>query len=407
MVRKLAVFPRKIKLEILNPNVALTMLFSFQGALSLGIAWGWWPKLPLVLLLAILLTFVLLKALFELKRLPRLSLGEVVFYGLLTWVSFIQLVSYLDVGSSYPEEYQRTLGTTLVGAWAAAVAGYSLANLSLRYKLTVWVAQALTVWVGSYLGWKHLGQVFFLFYDPDNAHLTDFKTNYLLVGDMLAIASVIVLGELISLHKRGFSPLGFYWLSLWTLFLAFSRSSLVFGGTALTLFWLLGAWRLFRFLLAALIGIVSLAYLSLASGMQAVLVERVAVASGRIVALVEGTDASYSERLELLRGASEYLGRHWVLGKFLYEVTDGPGLGSYVHNWISFWLQFGVGPFALSIALIMYLFTKAVRAKADVEIALLVFAVLSLIFARAYVWIYYWFIMAYVLASLRRRKHRG
>jgi len=100
--------PRKIKLEILNPNVVLTILFPFQGSLSLGITWGWWPKLPLVLILTILLALALLKALFELKQLPRLSLGEVAFYGLLMWVSLTQAISYLLVFAVLSLIFART-----------------------------------------------------------------------------------------------------------------------------------------------------------------------------------------------------------------------------------------------------------------------------------------------------------
>ncbi len=400
--------------KLITPNSLVTLAFLSQTFLSFLIAWGWLPRLPLSLVfLALLFVSFLVSAFHVLRKIPQLSsqilqVDRLFLWLLLLWVTAIQVFYYFELASVYPEDYMRLFGTAGIGAWSAAVAGSFMAGASFAYKLSAWIIQLFTILLGVFMAWQVTGQLYFLYYNPTllASDPDSFKANYLLIGDMLAVTSIIFLGSFL---KRGWTVggLAIYIFSLGALFVSFSRGSLFFGGISLSLLWLFGTRRLLHFLTAIGVSAVGVGFIFASLEAQSSLLAQMEVATGRVASLLEGEDASFNERKELLSESLDYLSRYWLLGKFMYEVTDGPGLGLYVHNWLSFWLEYGVGPFILSLALFFYLLIRSWRRRADVEVSLLIFALLAVAFARAYVWVHFWFILAYVIYSLDRLPEKG
>lgn len=115
-------------------------------------------------------------------------------------------------------------------------------------------------------------------------------------------------------------------------------------------------------------------------------------------------------RLELLRQGFHLLEQHWLLGYFMGEVMEA-GKGAYIHNWLSFWLAYGIGPFVLSIWLLLSLVVKSWCQRKGASLALigfnlLVFALLAISLFRSYIWPYFWFSLSFAGASLLPSQRR-
>lgn len=131
----------------------------------------------------------------------------------------------------------------------------------------------------------------------------------------------------------------------------------------------------------------------------------------RISALFSGSDPSVQGRLELLGQGLHLLERHWLLGYFMNEVVE-IGKGAYIHNWLSFWLAYGIGPFLLAAWLILSLMARSWRQREKSHMALLTFCLLTfvlleIILARSYIWPYFCFGLGFAVTILSdNRKER-
>lgn len=381
----------------------LHVLFWAQAFVGLAVAADWAPRIPLVIIFTVLVILSAftggLLTLASGKTL-RFDTQEVISVSLLLWVSCIQLLSYFDAGLLVPDYYIQTIGTTLVGSWAAFLAGRHLARASLVVKGLTWLIPLFTLGVGVTLGYLYYGQLFFAFLTPEG----DQKANYLILGDSLAVSSIILMGELLKTKRKNFPMLFSAWsVSMIALFLSFSRTSFVFGALSLTLLWFRNFTQALAFALFASLLVIGIAWISLIDTNANALLSHFQIASSRITALVTGEDASLQERLILAKHTWDYLAKFWLLGRFLYEVTDGEGAGMYVHNWLSFWISYGLGPFLVSLTLYALLFRNALKRRDITGVGLLLFAALAMAFSRSHVWPFFWFIVAYMSTPINRR----
>jgi len=113
-------------------------------------------------------------------------------------------------------------------------------------------------------------------------------------------------------------------------------------------------------------------------------------------------DRSVITRSYLLKEGLSGIERKWFIGDYLGQLRYG-NLGSYIHNYLSLWRQFGLIPFVCFCFLLLYSTTKAWKIyfklkKENVispEIFFLItggaFCLIEILFARSYTSPYIWF----------------
>jgi len=126
----------------------------------------------------------------------------------------------------------------------------------------------------------------------------------------------------------------------------------------------------------------------------------------------------YMQRMHWLKFGLRELEKHWVIGQYMSDVLRGTP-GSYIHNWLSFWDFFGLGPFLLSIFImifVMYKTTVLFIHDTDSAIKEFIFmcsilTIMSVIVGRSYGYLYIWlalstFPMIHDRVSSQRRSIR-
>ncbi|MEO0258419.1 MAG: hypothetical protein ABIM32_03165 [candidate division WOR-3 bacterium] len=110
-----------------------------------------------------------------------------------------------------------------------------------------------------------------------------------------------------------------------------------------------------------------------------------------------GVDESARLRQWQLKQIPEFLRSDFILtGKFMYEVEEGLGQGSYVHNLLSIWMSYGLIPFIFFLAWALWIMldkiiTFSVEETDPLRFAIILYGFLSILIARAYTWPFFWF----------------
>jgi hypothetical protein len=111
-------------------------------------------------------------------------------------------------------------------------------------------------------------------------------------------------------------------------------------------------------------------------------------------------DGSYLLRKELLDKGLLELKETWLFGRYMSEVVEERP-GTYIHNWLSFLSAFGIGPFLLSVFLIVSASYRIARqflkdSKSPINELLFIWSIyiiMIIVFARSYDYYYIWFIL--------------
>ena len=116
--------------------------------------------------------------------------------------------------------------------------------------------------------------------------------------------------------------------------------------------------------------------------------------------LVGVSDASQNMRQEHLSEGIEDLSNNWLLGSFMGDVQDNFGKsGKYIHNYLSFWRQFGLVPFIgffiilvikVSSISIIWLRDKKNDPVKQFLFCFTIFSLIEILIARSYICPYIW-----------------
>ena len=121
--------------------------------------------------------------------------------------------------------------------------------------------------------------------------------------------------------------------------------------------------------------------------------------------ILKKEDSSWNSRKELLSEGIKMIRKNWVWGDYAGQVRVTGSLGSYIHNYLSLWRQFGVFPFLAFLLLNLYCMSNCYRIYKyrskkkitdDIYITGLFFCCLyffllgEVVFSRAYVSPYIW-----------------
>ncbi|MGB9521151.1 MAG: O-antigen ligase family protein [Anaerolineales bacterium] len=405
----------RLRVAYLMYMITLLIFYLATPAFSYLIFWEELPQLQLSAIHGLFLAFAFgLRFLLLLTgqmpvRNGYLALG----YLLLVWISVLQIIWFPTISTQVGlEVFASTIAFTFINAWLVWLGGEALAYLIRQRRRLTWIA-LFVVYLGLVFvildgirrGFAFYGKPFFAFQNPVSLEVY----NYLALADSLAIVGLLLLG----ISNRTFI---LYAVTLLLLLFAYSRTSfLLFLCVGLLLLSLRFRRRWKPQFILALLGIAIIALLAFIAYLVLVeagvrILESIDLVLERMSILFTGSDPSMQSRLELLRQGLRLLEQHWLLGYFMGETVEA-GKGAYIHNWLSFWLAYGIGPFVLSIWLLLSLIVKNWCQRKRNPLALigfnlLVFVLLAVSFSRSYIWPYFWFGLSFGgagLLSCRRR----
>ncbi|MCX8062832.1 MAG: O-antigen ligase family protein [Anaerolineales bacterium] len=340
----------------------------------------------------------------QLRFLNRESLFSFI---LLVWVSILQLLWYPIVSAWIdPSDVLSTLALTFVIPWLLWLGGESLAYLLHRESFTkiivvVYLSLSCAVIYGIWQGYNLYGLLIMAL----QKQLTgEFYNSYIPLADSLAIVGLLLMGT--RRCNNVYVRLGVYITTAVLLIFTFSRAAfLTFVGVGLAFLWVSVQFRQKRQILGFILGAgIIILMLSLIMTdiprKTMVYLEGVQYLIGRVRSLLAGTDNSFQLRSEFLTRGMESLKRHWLLGAFMNEAIEGEGKGTYIHNWLSFWISYGIGPFLLSLWCLVRLLIKSWKARRNsclshLAFGLVLFCFVAVVAARSYIWPYIWFALGF------------
>ena len=300
-------------------------------------------------------------------------------FWLLLMISLIQLVSF-PWASDYSHQgtrlYLTTISKTLIEYWLFWFVGINIKQIIDNKKFWkmmsyLWLMLAVMILHNSFSN-----DIFGIILDGTGI--------YLMLADSFAIFSIFLLCLSNDIRKQTIIIL----ISIVCLFALFSRASLYCFVIMAFLFLYKQNKKIF---FAVLLSFFTFVYFSASSGI---------VEDRMLRLLVGGADASYTMRAEDLNRGLSSLSDNWILGSFMGDVESNFGnSGEYIHNYLSFWRQFGIIPFIAFLTILVYqtryifyawINEKRVSRTLNILFYFTVFALLEIITSRSYVFPYIW-----------------
>jgi len=343
-------------------------------------------------------------------RLP--SRNYALLWGLLIWITLLELFwGPRTISQAAPGMYLMTVALTigayffLIGSEVFAfhvVNQTTWANWIWRGVALIFVILFMTVVVGVIKSRMENGQLLFYFlrYHPRAVY------NYQLLSDTIAVISLMVMARYGA--KGLLWSLGIYVITAVALFFSYSRASLLVYLIAGGVFVLLLSWfdpRQRKLLF-------KLAFVGLGLGLLGFFFARTWLGNeGSFNVIIERYFSSesfwvdfFGARAKLWNQSIPFLKDYWLSGRFMYEAIVFHA-GDYIHNWMSFWLAYGIIPFVLSLYLLLATLVAAVRAIrtqpwAPLATVLVLYNLIMIVLARAYVWRFFWLTLAVSIALL-------
>lgn len=349
------------------------------------------------LLLCIILSALILKVL---KNKKVANPGAIYTIGLLllTMVIFLQLIQapfliyHPNVGIVM---YLKTISITIIASVLMWLAGQRYSNIYSLFSTKMWITTffifLLFVGVIFYIVIAVRGGTF----DFQGFRITTGKVgNYLMISDGLAILLLLML----SIIKEPLFRILFAVFGAFLLLGTLSRTSLYAYIASVIVIYMAKVLRNWRaFVITAVMFL-----LILGSGLS-ITNDIMPYSQDRMFRVVFdlNSDSSYNKRTVLMERGMEDLKDNWLLGSFMLEAKDGRP-GSYIHNWLSFWIEYGIIPFIIFCLLFVFCFIRCMKCffinPNDGLTAFIFstsfFVLTSIVIARSYNYPYVWFCAA-------------
>jgi len=237
--------------------------------------------------------------------------------------------------------------------------------------------------------------------------------NYQPLADSIAILSILMMARF---GRSSFSRIVMiYSVSVLALFFAYSRASLlvyiITGGVLILLyFWEnIRKKKIYRFILLASVALIGIFGIMIWQ-MDGIGASRYfAAMSERYFSTEAFRQGFLGTRASLWNQSIPLLKYYWLWGHFMYEAELFKA-GEYIHNWVSFWLEYGILPFTLSLILLFWTFISAIRQRStsrwgNLTLTLMLYNLLMITLARSYIWRFFWFTLALSIAILAFSRH--
>jgi len=314
-------------------------------------------------------------------------------FVLLVYVTVIQLVSLPWVLEfSTQMTYLKTTSRSLMGYWIFwIIGGYFPKIISSPYYRQILLILWLAV-TGAIIANALSNPLAF-------ALILDRQSIYLLLADAYALFTLLLI---FGLHSSFFRIIVAI-VAMITLFGMWSRTSFY----AFLAVFMLYLWQNNRgMLLVTIAALVALFFNGLGD-----------IANERMLRIITGgSDRSLSMRAHILQTGLMELDRVWLLGQFMGDVEYKMGSsGYYIHNYLSFWRQFGLIPFLILVLLAGYNFLliglRWIRYQLDTQGSILfyvtTFIVIEIVISRSFLHPYIWFSLAAIPSYLEQNPLSG
>jgi hypothetical protein len=324
-------------------------------------------------------------------RPTRMALGM---YALFFVTLVIQALWWRPISNAGGEDvYLATIGESAVASGIMAITGEAIGLLwvaghpnRVLWRVMIGLCSCLlTIGLGVIMGWSTTAEMRLLFQSDTGESVY----NYLAIGDSIGLLGLLAIG----LVKRPSIRVTALVITAAALFFAYSRTSFFLFLFCAIFALFIGGKHSHRFGIAAVVAIVLFVAIAIAGESDALqpTIERMTV-----LLFDPEADASYAARKVIMAEGMAYLKENWMMGRFLDEWWREGAAGGYIHNWLSFWQEYGLVPFLASLILFGatgLALWKQLRNPAPIigtAIALWVYAMLAIITSRGYSWPFLW-----------------
>lgn len=364
------------------------------------VAWLYQIELPATaILLSLTLPVVVMRTFIWLAKPSVDSSQTVLLWSTIFLMSAVTLIGMFSVEKYWRPEYANRMIVLMLVYPAIALLiakdAKKLYESSLWIYGCAWLFLIACVALGTYQSYSQFGLLYIYFRNWE----LDSTFNYQVMGDMVAVVSLLVLARVPRYWK-----VPFFFLSMAAVALCFSRSAaLCFAAAALVILFAGNKGRdlLFTMAVAVLGFMITFSGIPNATSLGQ---SPFAALTNRINQVTQGVDQSLLGRQEIASEFAQIFERDWLFGELFYELNGSFGEGGYLHNIISYLLTYGAPTFILLLAAIFLAGHSALRRISHSPIylgigAVLLFSVLSAALFRSHVWHILWFALALV-ASL-------
>jgi hypothetical protein len=345
----------------------------------------------------------------------KLNNSEVLLLILILWIATLHFIWFPIISAQVGivAFLQNSVGTLLLPLLMLLI-GFELGRnyckliTNVKYNKITLLATIFfecVIFLGVFLGGKNQG-IFVVYFKN---YQSGFGYNYQSIGDSFAILSLFALSQVSNLYLESF----IYVTSLIALFFSFSRTSFLlytfFGTLFLTYEFKKRSKRpkkvlrrlIFLILMFSLV--VLLVILSKKNIGEIQLVFRRMILSFTSLSAWQG-------RIEIFQRNLRVLAENWIFGKYMIEYIEfGPG--NYIHNWLSFLVAYGIGPFFVFLILAFMMLKKSLSIfslyKQPFPFVLYGFCLSAIIISRPYLWPYIWFSLGFVSTISLKGKERN
>lgn len=379
---------------------SVSLFYLATPVISYLIFWEILPKIKLTfVLVGFLVPILASRFLLVISERLRFSTKESLWsFILLLWSSALQALWYPVISTQIPpEDVLSTLALTLIVPWVLWLGGEALGFLFTQKERVFWILVpylflAGVLVYGVMLGFRMYGFVMVGLQKPTSG---EFYNYYISLSDSVAITSLLLMNGIKA--NRFYKRLGIYILTAILLLFSFSRTSFsLFVVIGLVSLWIGSNVKQRRLLAFWGTGVITL--IMLLAGTDIFQTSNYLVGGyyslRRVMDVFVGADPSAQRRAELLKIGVENLRHYWMLGHFMAEAVE-IGKGAYIHNWLSFWVAYGIGPFLLSLWCILAILIKTWQRRSLSAFSLMAFTVLAVVVARSYTWPYIWFAIGF------------
>ena len=317
---------------------------------------------------------------------------------LIIWISVLHFIWFFPIVSQGGTiDFYRTAANTLLLSMFMLMLGESIGlNINIygiysskNIFLIGYMILIVTTIFGIYVGYDSYGRLIMYFRNYE----TGYSFNYLIFSDLLAILGLLLMQSIKTFHNK------FLFYIITCVFLSFSYSR-----TSFYLFIICGALLLSsylcikrRIILTVFLIVICITILVPLIAVINHIYSQLPIVLQRMLILITNPleDESLRSRIALLWQGLPMLRKNVLLGSFMSEWWYSGATGGYVHNWLSFLISYGIGPFLLFLIIdIMLLYRSYVisrRSNIKVHYYVLLYCNFAIIISRSYVWPMIWF----------------
>jgi len=365
-------------------------------------AWGIIRINITIISMLILLCYLIIFLLYLIKTKYIIKKNYYIFSAstLLLFIIILQLISFQHL-SEYSDIYLKTISNTIIHYSILFIAGIHITELLKNIAVK-------TIIVISWIIFTSV-LVLFSIANPKGFYLVlNSAPIYLMLADTFAILTILI----ISMLKSNIMKIVLFFITIPILYALYSRASIVIFIFVFGIY----LFRKHKKTLLLLIVLITILF------SQINIFNILSISKeDRMFRLFYGIkDNSKKQRTVMLTDGLESIKKNWLTGTFLGEVEEHEGIaGHYIHNFLSFYRQFGIIPFIVFCVIVILLYFKVLLIylfrETDKYFEFLflyfTFTLMEIIIARSYTSPYIWFAISssaiYIQNEKNREKNNG